>query len=70
LVQNYEVIESSHITSLLIGNAVAFIVALIAIKTFISFVTKHGFKVFGYYRIVVGAAILIMLALGYDLSLV
>jgi len=70
LVQNYEVIESSHITSLLIGNVVAFVVALIAIKTFISFITKYGFKVFGYYRIVVGAAILIMLALGYDLSLV
>ncbi|MDD4087371.1 MAG: undecaprenyl-diphosphate phosphatase, partial [Bacteroidales bacterium] len=70
LFQNYEVIESTHITSLLIGNVVAFVVALIAIKTFISFVTKYGFKVFGYYRIVVGVAILLMLALGYDLSLV
>jgi undecaprenyl-diphosphatase len=70
LVQNYEVIESSQITTLLIGNVVAFIVALIAIKTFISFVTKYGFKVFGYYRIVVGTAIIIMLAMGYDLSLI
>lgn len=45
---------------LLIGNVVAFIVALLAIKFFISYVTKYGFKAFGYYRIIVGAAIIIM----------
>ena len=39
---------------------VAFIVALLAIKFFISYVTKYGFKAFGYYRIIVGAAIIIM----------
>jgi len=70
LLENYKSIDSSNISLLLIGNVVAFVVALIAIKTFISFVTRYGFKVFGYYRIVVGAAILIMLALGYDLNLV
>ena len=49
-----------NIGVLLIGNVVAFIVALLAIKFFISYVTKYGFKAFGYYRIIVGAAIIIM----------
>ncbi|MCX7987720.1 MAG: undecaprenyl-diphosphate phosphatase [Bacteroidales bacterium] len=56
-----------EIKLLLIGNFVAFIVAMIAIKGFITFLTRHGFKVFGYYRIIVGIAILVMLALGLQL---
>jgi undecaprenyl-diphosphatase len=52
-----------------VGNVVAFIVALLAIKFFISFVTKYGFKAFGWYRIVVGGAILVMLMMGYDLTI-
>jgi undecaprenyl-diphosphatase len=62
--------QSSEITALIVGNVVAFVVAMIAIKAFISFLTKHGFKVFGYYRIVVGAVILILYYLGVDLSIV
>ncbi|RYZ23732.1 MAG: UDP-diphosphatase, partial [Sphingobacteriales bacterium] len=50
------------------GNIVAFIVALLAIKFFIAFLTKYGFKVFGYYRIVLGIVLLIMLAMGVDLK--
>jgi undecaprenyl-diphosphatase len=69
LLQNYKTITPDNIDILLIGNAVAFVVALIAIKSFISFLTKYGFKVFGYYRIVVGLAILVMLALGYELNI-
>jgi undecaprenyl-diphosphatase len=46
------------------------VVAMIAIKTFITLLTRYGFKWFGYYRIVVGLVILAMLALGYDLSVV
>lgn len=69
LLENYEVITSQNISVLLIGNLVAFIVAMIAIKTFIALLTKYGFKMFGYYRIVVGLAIIIMLSMGYDLSL-
>lgn len=45
---------------LIIGNVVAFIVALLAIKTFIGFLTKNGFKVFGYYRIAAGLILLII----------
>lgn len=51
---------SSEIGLLAVGNIVAFIVAFLAIRSFISFLTKHGFKWFGYYRIVVGVAILLM----------
>lgn len=70
LFQNYQTIDSSHISILLLGNVVAFLVALVAIKTFISLLTRYGFKYFGYYRIVVGLIILIMYAMGYDLSVV
>lgn len=45
---------------LAVGNVVAFIVAMIAIKTFISFLARHGFKWFGYYRIIAGAIILLL----------
>lgn len=47
------------------GNVVAFVVAMIAIKGFIQFLTKNGFKIFGYYRIVIGLIILILWATGY-----
>jgi undecaprenyl-diphosphatase len=59
-----------EITLFAIGNIVAFVVAIIAIKSFIAFLTKHGFKVFGYYRIVVGLTILILYYLGVNLSVV
>ena len=61
---------SEHLTTLLIGNLVAFLVAMAAIRFFISFLTKYGFKAFGYYRIVVGVLILILLLTGSDLSVV
>lgn len=70
LIQNYEIITSQNISTLLIGNLVAFVVAMIAIKTFIAILTRYGFKMFGYYRILVGLAILVMLAMGYDLNIV
>jgi undecaprenyl-diphosphatase len=59
-----------NLTTLLIGNVVAFIVAMIAIKSFISFLQKHGFKVFGWYRIVVGLVLIILLLMGVDLKVV
>lgn len=61
-------ILSDNIGVLLIGNIVAFIVALLAIKFFISFVTKYGFRLFGWYRILVGGLILILMACGFNLS--
>ena len=59
---------SENLITLLIGNVVAFIVAMAAIKIFITFLTKYGFKAFGYYRIVVGVAIIILLLLGVNLN--
>jgi undecaprenyl-diphosphatase len=60
----------SETAALIVGNVVAFIVALIAIRSFISFLTRHGFKVFGYYRIVAGATLLILYYLGVNLNMV
>ena len=59
-----------NMTTLVVGNVVAFIVAMLAIKFFISFVTKYGFKAFGWYRIIVGGAILAMLLTGHNLTIV
>ncbi|MDR0686375.1 MAG: undecaprenyl-diphosphate phosphatase [Dysgonamonadaceae bacterium] len=50
-----------NLNLLIVGNIVAFLVAMVAIKFFIDFLTKHGFKAFGYYRIATGAIILILM---------
>ncbi|WP_026632117.1 undecaprenyl-diphosphate phosphatase [Dyadobacter alkalitolerans] len=70
LLKTYDTIQAEDIKVLLIGNAVAFVVAMLAIKFFISFLTKYGFKVFGYYRIILGLILLGLLASGYKLDLV
>ncbi len=57
--------SSNEIKQLAIGNMVAFIVALIAIKFFIGFLNKHGFKVWGWYRIIVGCILLLLIYIGY-----
>ncbi len=54
------VLSHDQINYLIIGNIVAFVVALLAIKSFIGFLTKNGFKVFGYYRIIVGIILLLI----------
>ena len=64
------ILTDDQINLLVIGNVVAFIVALLAIKSFIGFLTKHGFKVFGYYRIVLGAALLLIHFFIHPLSVI
>ncbi|RYY71968.1 MAG: undecaprenyl-diphosphate phosphatase [Chitinophagaceae bacterium] len=54
-----------EIKLLAVGNVVAFIVALLAIRFFIGFLTKHGFRVWGIYRIIIGILLLIMIKTGY-----
>lgn len=54
------VLTHDQINLLIIGNIIAFIVALLAIKSFIEFLSKKGFKVFGYYRIAAGIILLII----------
>lgn len=63
-------INAEELKLLAIGNLVAFIVAMLAIKFFISFLQKNGFRLFGWYRIIVGALILALLVGGYDLKVV
>ena len=53
-------ISAQHMQVFAIGNVVAFIVAIVAIRTFIGFLSKHGFRAFGWYRIAVGGAIIIL----------
>lgn len=55
---------------LIIGNVVAFIVALLAIKSFIGYLNKNGFKVFGWYRIAAGLIIIILLLSGHNLQII
>ena len=54
------VLSNEQINLLIIGNVVGFIVAMLAIKSFIGYLSKHGFKMFGYYRIIAGLATLII----------
>ncbi len=61
---------SNNIMLLIVGCVIAFIVALFAMKWFVSFLTKYGFKAFGWYRIIVGLIILAMLLTGHSLAMV
>jgi undecaprenyl-diphosphatase len=67
--QNHpEAFQGDNLMLLLVGNVVAFVVAMLAIKFFVNFLTKHGFRVFGWYRIVLGGLLLILMALGVNLQ--
>ncbi len=59
--ENPEVIGKDNLTTLLIGSVVAFIVALLAIKFFISFLKKYGFRIWGVYRIIAGLTMLFLI---------
>lgn len=66
-VKGYELLFAStdNLIAFITGNIVAFIVALLAIRFFIGFLQKHGFRLFGWYRILVGGILLIMLSSGH-----
>jgi undecaprenyl-diphosphatase len=53
-------ISQQEISLLVFGNIVAFIVALLAIKFFVSYIIKYGFKVFAYYRILIGILVVVL----------
>jgi undecaprenyl-diphosphatase len=65
--KGYELILSSsqNTIAFITGNIVAFIVAVMAIKFFIGFLQKHGFRLFGWYRIVAGIILLILIWQGF-----
>lgn len=55
---------------LIVGNVIAFVIALLAIKSFIGYLNKHGFKMFGYYRIIAGLFIIILLLSGHKMQII
>lgn len=61
---------TTNIELLLLGCIVAFVVAIFAMKWFVAFLTKYGFKAFGWYRIIVGLVILVLLVTGHSLAMV
>ena len=63
-------LQSHEINLLVFGNVVAFIVALIAIKSFIGFLNKYGFKGFGWYRIIVGGILILLFALHIPMAII
>lgn len=70
LLKGYELLNAENIKILLFGNVIAFVVAIIAIKSFINFLTKHGFRIFGWYRIAIGLLILGLYFAGVELTIV
>jgi len=63
--KEYGGFSSGEIKQLAIGNVVAFIVAMLAIRFFIGFLKKYGFRIWGYYRILLGIVLLILIWRGY-----
>lgn len=70
LLKTYKLLTPDDVHTLLIGNAIAFVVGLLAIRGFVGFLTRYGFKVFGYYRIIMGLALLGLIAAGVKLDIV
>ena len=64
------VINPEEIKLLVVGNVVAFIIAMLAIRYFITFLQTRGFRLFGWYRIIVGGVLLILLLSGHDLKVI
>jgi undecaprenyl-diphosphatase len=67
--KTYDKINSENINILIVGNIVAFVIAILAIRTFIGYLQNHGFKIFGYYRIILGIIILLLIAFGIPLKM-
>lgn len=63
-------VNAHDLLMLAVGCVVSFVVALLAMKWFVSFLTKYGFKVFGWYRIIIGIIIIVMLLSGISLNMV
>lgn len=52
-------ISSNELVILIVGSVVAFLVSVAAIRFLLDYVRKHDFALFGYYRIILGAVVLI-----------
>lgn len=69
LLKTYKLLQPEDYQTLLMGNAIAFVVGLLAIRGFVGFLTRYGFKVFGYYRIALGLLLLGLMAAGVKLDI-
>jgi undecaprenyl-diphosphatase len=70
LLKGYELLNAENVKLLLFGNLIAFIVAIIAIKSFIGFLSKHGFRIFGWYRIAIGVILIALYYSGVEMNVV
>lgn len=68
LMKGAHLLNAENIKLLLFGNLVAFIVAIIAIKSFIGFLSKHGFRIFGWYRIIIGVVLIALYYSGVEMN--
>ncbi|MOA52909.1 Undecaprenyl-diphosphatase [compost metagenome] len=68
LLKGYHLLNAENVKLLLFGNLIAFIVAIIAIKSFIGFLSKHGFRIFGWYRIIIGALLIVLYYSGVEMN--
>jgi undecaprenyl-diphosphatase len=59
-----EVLNTDNLQTLILGSVIAFVVAILAIKFFIGFLQKHGFRLFGFYRIALGIVLIALIAAG------
>jgi undecaprenyl-diphosphatase len=69
LYKSYGSVTADNLEILIAGNIIAFIVAMLAIKSFVTFLANHGFKIFGYYRIAIGLIIVIIYSLNLELNI-
>jgi len=69
LYKGFDAIRGSDLEFLVVGNIISFVVGMIAIKFFITLITKYGLKFFGYYRIILGVIILVLIFSGYHLEI-
>ena len=70
LKKDFSYIKEPDIFYLILGNVISFIVGVIAIRFFIGLITRYGLRFFGYYRIIVGVIILVLIALGYNIKII
>ncbi|WP_316818836.1 undecaprenyl-diphosphate phosphatase [Pedobacter nyackensis] len=68
LLKGAHLLNAENVKLLLFGNVVAFIVAIIAIKSFIGFLSKHGFRIFGWYRIIIGVVLIALYYSGVEMN--
>jgi undecaprenyl-diphosphatase len=70
LLKGFQFIKGTDMGFLIMGNLIAFVVAIFAIRFFITLITKYGLKFFGWYRIIVGLIIIFLLLTGHSLQMV